>query len=454
MSLRDLTVTAVIVLLLPVAFLRPWIGVLVWSWIGYMNPHRLTWGFARTMPFAQWVALATLAGLLFTKDRKPLPRRPEVYLLVALWALFTVTTFMAAQQADAWEQFDKVSKILLVTFVTLLLFQDESRLRHLLYVIALSIGFYGLKGGIWAVATGGGNQVLGPPATFIAGNTEIGLAMNMVLPLLLLLSRHEKRWWIKRGLQVTFGFTIVAVLITYSRGALLGLLIVVPLIVLRTRARFLVLPLAFAGYIFAQPLAQAIMPERWLDRMGTISEYEQDLSARMRLNSWYTAWRIGLDHPFFGRGFRPFTLEIYLRYSPDEQLNTTQDAHSIYFQVLAEHGFLGLGLYVALILSTLLSLRGTMRQARGKPHLAFIGDAARMLQVSVIAYCTTGAFLSMSYFDLFYHLVAIAAILRVLARQPASEPAPAALQVRTSRIPGRLPVPRGASGLRARPQER
>jgi len=48
--MRDLFVTAVIFGLLPFIFKRPWVGILVWAWLSYMNPHRLAWGFALISP--------------------------------------------------------------------------------------------------------------------------------------------------------------------------------------------------------------------------------------------------------------------------------------------------------------------------------------------------------------------------------------------------------------------
>src|SRR5687768_15746890 len=187
MPIRDIFVFVVIVGSLPFCFLRPWIGVLVWSWVGYMNPHRMTWGFAHDMPFALMVAIATLAGLLATKDKYPLPGVREVYLLVLFSLTIVLSTFFAYYPEAAWEQFDKVWKILLMTFVTIILFQDPKKLRALLWVITLSIGFFGLKGGIFTLRTGGTQMVLGPEGSFISGNTEIGLALNMVLPFLVLL---------------------------------------------------------------------------------------------------------------------------------------------------------------------------------------------------------------------------------------------------------------------------
>jgi len=439
MSVRDLVVTAIIVALLPICFAYPWKGVLTWSWLGYMNPHRLTWGFARTTQFALFVAIATLLGLAFTKEKKRLPATIEVVLLFMLWGLFLVSTIFARQQADAWEQFDKISKIFLITIVTMVLFQDAKKLRTLVYVIALSLGYYGLKGGVWSIMTGGGNQVMGPEGTFIGGNTEIGLALNMILPLLLYLAVDEPRIWLRQLLRVTFCFSIVAILFTYSRGAVLGLAAVLPLIFLKSRARLFVPLLALVVAFFGQSALESVMPQEWLERMGTVKTYEQDLSARMRLNSWKVGYALGMDYPFIGAGFRPFTPEVYHHYTPEETINDWQDAHSIYLQVLAEHGVTGFVLYMLLILSTLVTLRRVMRAARRDPSKESLGRMAHALEVSMVGFLVSGVFLSMSYFDLFFHLIAIAVMLKVLVRLPAPELA--AAPATAASLPRQEPIP-------------
>ena len=424
MPIRDISLTIIIFGLLPVCLARPWIGVLVWSWLGYMNPHRLTWVFAYDMPFAQMVALATIGGILFTKDWYPLPRIREVYLLLALWGIFFLSTLFAIEPDAAWDQFNKVSKILLMTFVTLLLFQDPKKLRLLIWVIALSIGFFGLKGGIWALLTSGEFLLHGPEGSFIMGNTALGLALNMVLPFFLFLRREETRPWLRHLLLAMFCFSIIGVLITYSRGAFLGLAVVLALLFLKGRSKLLVLPLLVAG-LFLAPL---VVPERWFEKMDTIRTYDEDQSAVGRLRAWQVSYRLALDHPVLGGGFEPFSPELYYRYLPDRLLVTADigtGAHSIFFQVLAEHGFTGLALYVGLILSTLLSLRRMIRMSRGDPSRRWIYNLAQMLEVSLFGYLVCGIFLSMSYFDLFYHLVVIVVILKKLDLVQAQEAAQA-----------------------------
>lgn len=432
MTFRDVLLTCVVMGLLPFCLSRPWIGVLTWSWIGYMNPHRLTWGFAYDLPFGMMVMLATVAGLVFTRDKKGLPNAIEVYLLLALWGWFLVTTLFAFYPDEAWIQFNKVSKILVGIFLSILLLQEAQKVRALIWVIALSIGFFGVKGGIFSIMTGAQNQVLGPRDSFISGNTEIGLALNMVVPLLIFLQREETRVWRRRMLLAAAVLSIVASLGTYSRGALIGLAVVVPLVFLKSRARLVLLPL-LAIAIFVLP---SVMPTRWLERMGTIETYDQDVSANQRLNSWYVARELAKDYPIMGGGFRTFSKDIYEAYMPGyKYAGNEHDAHSIYFQVLGEHGFTGLALFVGLIASTLMSLRRVIWKTRRDPSQQWICSCAQMLEVSVLGYAVSGAFLSMSYFDLFYHLVAITVILKTLVKAPAPAPeASPALEPASSQV--------------------
>ena len=86
--MRDIAVFIVLLGVLPACFLRPWIGVLVFSWIGYMNPHRMAYGSAFDFPFAQVVALVTLAGFAVLVFRQGMPKmhwRRETVLILLLW---------------------------------------------------------------------------------------------------------------------------------------------------------------------------------------------------------------------------------------------------------------------------------------------------------------------------------------------------------------------------------
>src|SRR5574337_181926 len=71
--MRDIAVTLAVFGLLPFVLKRPWIGILVWTWLGFMNPHRMAWGFSTTMPFAYIVALTTFASMLYHRVQIRIP---------------------------------------------------------------------------------------------------------------------------------------------------------------------------------------------------------------------------------------------------------------------------------------------------------------------------------------------------------------------------------------------
>jgi probable O-glycosylation ligase (exosortase A-associated) len=435
-TIAGILLTLLIVATLPVCVLRPWIGGLVFAWIGFMNPHRLIGGFAYDMPYAKLVALATLAGLLVTKERYRLPRTREVYLIGALWVTFLCSTvFVALQPAAAWEKLVEVSKILLMAGVTIVLFQDRRKLNVLLLVIALSIGYFGVTGGVWSLYTGFADRLYGPPGSALGDNNDLGFAFTMVLPLFALLRRQFANPWLRRVLLATFALSIVAVFGTYSRGALIGLCVSLPLTLALTRTKDV--PVLLAAV--AACLAVYITPLQWVERMQTITPtvYRDDSSGSRRMKSWYVALRLGLDHPLLGGGFRPFEPDVYERYIPGYW--DDHDAHNHFLQVFGEHGFTGLILFTGLLVCLFLTLRRTARATRGDPDREWIRESAQFIGVSLVAYVVGGVFLNLPYFDLFYDLAAVVLILQRAAQAPGpviAEPQESLLRALWARVRG------------------
>ena len=99
--------------------------------------------------------------------------------------------------------------------------------------------------------------------------------------------------------------------------------------------------------------AITFMPDSWTNRMESMQNYQTDNSAMSRLRTWETLFRAALDRPLVGVGFRADSPVVFERYAPGaDEYDATSDgvfvAHSIYFQVLGEHGFVGLALFLAL----------------------------------------------------------------------------------------------------------
>lgn len=409
--MRDIAVTLAVFATLPFILKRPYIGVLVWAWLSLMNPHRLAYGFALTMPFAQIVAIVTLIGLFSSGEPKRFPWSREVIVLIFFIAWMILTTQFAVNPVAAGEHLEKVLKVQFMTFVMLLLINDRLKLELMVWVIVASLGIYGLKGGLFTIAKGGVYHVMGPSGTFIGGNNELGLAMLMAVPLMRYLQLQTPHKWLRLGLGALMALTIVAILGTQSRGALVGLIVVALMLTWKSRKPFITV--LFLALVL--PPAYQFMPESWHQRMGTIQTYEEDGSAMGRINAWHMAANMALERPL-GGGFESFTPKMFALYAPLG--DDVHDAHSIYFEVLGEHGYVGLVLFLLLWFFTWRSCTQAIRLVKRNQGEQWIADLSRMIQVSYAAYATGGAFLGLAYYDLPYMLMAMAVVLRVLAGQP------------------------------------
>lgn len=429
--MRDIFITAVIFGLLPFVFKRPWLGILLWSWLGYMSPHRLAWGFAYSLPFSMIVGLVTIVAFMASKEKKVMTwTRETVVLLVFIgWMLFT--TFFAFYPDLAWMQWDKVWKIQLMVFLTVLIITDRQKLHWLVWVIVLSFGFYGVKGGIFTILNGGAYRVQGPTGTFIAGNNELALALVMTIPLIRYLHLQETRRLFKMGLASAMVLTGVAAIGSQSRGGLVAMVAMGLFLWLKSRNKIVTgLYMAIAVLIMA-----SVMPQAWYDRMNTINTYEEDQSTLGRFNAWHTAFNLAKDR-ITGGGFETFQGPTFRQYAPDPW--NVRDVHSIYFEQMGEHGFIGLALFLLLGLLAWIRAQQIINRCKNDPERKWGADLAAMIQVSLIGYAAGGTFLGMSYFDLPYHLMVILVLVAKFTGLLEKQVAPLA---RFGNVPEAVPRP-------------
>jgi probable O-glycosylation ligase (exosortase A-associated) len=412
--MRDLIVTAIVFGSLPWILSRPYIGIFVWYWLGLMNAHRACYGFAYSFPFAQIVAITTLGSILFTKDKKSVPWDTSLVLLMLLYAHMAVTSATAWIPEAAWSKWIDFGKIVLVTVVMTTVIYGRERIRMLMLVSALSVGFYGFKGGIFTILTGGSYRVWGPPGnTFISGNNEIGLALTMVIPFIIALGKEERRKWLRLSLFFTAFLSSIATVFTYSRGAMLALGTAFSLMFIKSNKKYLLIPLIIPIVIFGKSL----LPDSLNERTATIGSYEQDMSAMQRVRAWKVAWRIALESPLLGAGFDFEDEQTYLRWmsytDPDDEWlgSDIHVAHSIYFQALGQHGFVGLALFLAILCSSLVKAKSLSRRAKLHQEIQWIDNYAAAIYTSLVGFMVAGAFLNKAWFDLIWLYVGLLAIL-------------------------------------------
>ncbi len=409
--MRDLIVLAVVFASLPVILFRPFVGLVVYSWLAYMRPQDMAWGMSRTLPLSMWVALAMLLGLVVTLGRERLATfRPQTVLMALLAAWISVTVLTAVMPEMAKEVYGHYWKGILIAVLTTGLVRDRERLRTLVIVIAFSLGFLGAKRGLFGLVQGGAQYNDGPGG-FMADNNSFALMLNMSLPLLVGIATTDPRRWVRTTAAVLAALTVPTIFFTFSRGGLLTLCLVAGLLIWRSKNRWLVggvMALALVGVV---ALTSSAVTDKYLQRAETLNNYEQDGSAMGRINAWKTSWYVFLDYPVFGVG--PNNLAaVFQRYSPEP--GRFRVAHNAYFQLLAECGLPGLLLFLGAIGAALWRMQRLRRQATQSSQ-RWIETQARMFQISILGYLAGSMFLNMAYNEVIYHLVGLTVCLEVVA---------------------------------------
>ena len=415
--MRDVLILLIVFGCLPFALFEPFIGVALWTWLSVMNPHRLTWGFSYNFPFAMLTAIATLLSLLLAPKKLKFPVNGTTVTLVAFTIWMTVTYLTAIHVSDSYDMWSRVSKTLLMTLVALAAVRSERQITIFVWLFVMSVAFFGIKGGVFAFLTGGEFKVWGPPDSQIEDNNAISVALIMMIPLLAYFYQHAPRRWIKPAMLASILLCIGSILASYSRGAFVAISAMLLFLAAKSRQRFLLIGLM----ALALPAMLAAMPDAWWERMATISSSSDnpDQSVQGRYNAWWMAWNLAKDRPIFGGGFEIYDPEVFARYAPDPL--DVHAAHSIYFQMLGEHGFVGLGLFLLL---AFLMWRTGARIIRGSPPgpYQWRADLARALQVSMVGFFVGGLTVNIGYWDVYYfELVLLVALEQLMIETKQSE---------------------------------
>lgn len=395
--MRDLVLGPIIIGLIAYGLVHPWLGVIGWTWLSIMNPHAYSWRLS-SMPVAAAMAGAIFLGLLLTKDRRVfyVSRETIVLMVFMLWMCITLPfSYYFDESFDLWKRVMKIDLMVLVAMVVL---YSKKHITTLTWVLVGSIGFYGVKGGLFTLVTGGSYRVWGPEGSYIGGNNEIALALVMIIPLMFFLRLNSESKWIKRGLMLAMFLCAVAAIGSQSRGALLAIAAMGFVLWSRSEKKIVT---AFFLLVFSVALL-SFMPETWWSRMDTIGTYQEDASATQRINAWWMAWNIAKDN-FFGAGFMVAKPSVCALYSPIPL--DCRAAHSIYFMVLGEHGFIGLFLFLLLWIFVWQSAGRLRLQGKKLPQTLWLSQLGAMCQVSLAGYAVGGAFLSLSYYDLPYNIL-------------------------------------------------
>ena len=413
--MRDLILTLVLFGLMPTCYRKPFVGLAVFSWLAYMRVQDLTWGFARGMRWSYYVAIVTFAGYLVSRERKRwFVRDPRCYVMMALTVLIGIGIVLSKQpnlkQLDRYLEYGKIVGVALFTTTIV---STKERLRVLLWIIALSFGFFGIKSGIAGIISGGHMKIIRGPGGMLADNNDFSLALSMAVPMLFHLGWTERRAEIRKVFFGALPLTIITVALTRSRGGFLSVSSALGMLVWRSKNRVQGILVA----VFVAVAGVLAAPADYKTRLLTILKPTEEGSANSRLKAWGIATRMALDNPVFGVGMYKFR-----QHYPQYDLNFQQGedvivAHSSYFQIWAECGTVCLLLYFSLIFASFWTCWQVRAEAKRRYHQSWIINYANLFEGSLVAFVVGSAFLNRAHFDLFYHWVSIIIAFALIARR-------------------------------------
>ncbi|MBI5850158.1 MAG: putative O-glycosylation ligase, exosortase A system-associated [Planctomycetes bacterium] len=427
--MRDLLVFVLVLLSLPTCFRRPFVGLLVFTWLSYMRPQDLCWGFARTIRFSLYVGITMIAGY-WARERGERPffkRNAGSTAMLALLLLTYLSTIPARKvDSDVFNGLFEFTKIVVVALFTIGQVDTRTRIRTLGWVIAVSLGFFGVKGGINGIATGGGAIHQGPGG-MLEDNNDFALGMVMCLPFLFYLGSAEAKKFVRLGAYVACGLSVVTIILTHSRGGFLALSTVFLMMAWRSgklfRATVVLGTFVTVFFLFA--------PQSVIDRYDTIDDVKvgrQDGSVEARLVSWGVAWEMVKDDPLLGIGFRNFEAN-YVAYAAIAYPGVPvipRVTHNSYLQIWSENGTPALVFFVVVLLSVFVVSHRTRALARRHGDMDWAIRYANMAETSIFGFLVGGFFLNRGHFDLTYQVVGFASAIYFTARAHAVLPADAA----------------------------
>ncbi|WP_333797331.1 putative O-glycosylation ligase, exosortase A system-associated [Rheinheimera sp.] len=434
--MRDILLVAFFFMAIYYSFKKPYLGVSAWIWIALTAPTKWAFGFSTSLRMNFTIVIVTFISYLFAfKDKKlSIGSIGFFIILFLIQCLISTLAQDTINSENVTQDYIEHVKTALLFIFTALILRTKHQIITFVWCIVLSISSYAGMEAVKFLLSGGGHQIVGRAGIIIDRN-DLAVAINMSLPLVFFLISVTENKLVKKGLWFLAILNIVAVIGTYSRGGFIGLSIIAIAAWLKSDKKLIWALLAFT----LLPLLYHQTPEEWRERQSTVSTAAtEDSSFIGRLWAWKISALIALDDPLTGAGYKAVTDPMLWRYyapytpgfgpieTPEIPVNLApKAAHNIYMQVLGDHGFVGLLLFLIILAKCFLANRANQRKARIH-QLPWLENFCSALNVSIVGYCITGMNVSLAYFDLIYAVIGLVVvcnfILREISKQNTNNP--------------------------------
>jgi probable O-glycosylation ligase (exosortase A-associated) len=413
--LRDLFLVCFLPYLVFLVFQRPFIGAALWIWSALLSPHRWVWGFAGSIRYNFLFAIVSFASYALYRHRPKMAWSGLATLIMIFYLWMSISTLLAISDTGTpFREWDIFTRVIALAVFCHMVMENKLHLDVFIWAMVIVLGGYGMLEGSKYLLSGLSHSVRGIGGT---DRNHLALFLVMVIPLAAYLRSQVVSRLLRLGLLVMIGIVAVAVIGTLSRGGLITLFGTGVGYLLISGRRFIPAAIAIAAFAFALTF---VMTDEVVERARTIQTADQDNSFAARTMAWKMSLYIALDNPVFGGG--PYAVQSYdvwskyvNRFDPDEFWETPdvsddyKAAHSIYFQVLGDTGFVGFFIYMTMLgFGLISSLRiAAAGRARSDTGLLQLGQG---LFLSLVALMIGGAALSVAYYDQVFATLALISV--------------------------------------------
>lgn len=396
---------------------------LIWGWSGLIALSMYVYGFMMNVQYVQIFAIVTLVLFVMKLDSEQIdfkPNRTSTLMIIFGFHAIASAALAASGLDRNWELCTNLLKTLLFCLLMPMLVTSRLRIHAMVVMLALAISFHGGLDGLKFLASGGSHYAHGNAK--LGDNNHFAMIIVLSIPLLLYLYFYSARRFIRWGFIATLVITTLAVVATTSRGGFATMVLVAIWVVMKGNRKvsgFLLMGLTAV-------LITQLAPASWSEKINTINQASEDASFMGRVAAWKRASAIAVDNPVFGGGFHAGqAASLFPQYRYKQGLLgfvTTPDvgypaaSHSIYFEVLGDLGFVGLFIFLSLILNAFVTgfEINNLVKTRGEDFF-WIKDLSDMLMASVLVFVAGGSLLSAAYFDFPYIIIMLMEVLKLHA---------------------------------------
>jgi putative inorganic carbon (HCO3(-)) transporter len=404
-------------LFLYVAFLglstsAPFVATLGYVWVDTFTPQNVAYIVLNQLPVAMIMGATAVGSYMLFDRRFPPPLSGQTLLMIAIAIWVNLTMVWAVAPSAAWDKWDwAVKTLVFATFIPFVIrsrIQIEAFAQTYVFSLAANIVPFGLK----TMVSGGGygrNLGLQGGNSGLAEGGLLSTVCLMAVPLAIHLASHSQLIPRMKLLPLAYWFiaslAVITAVGTYERSALIGIMVMAVFMWTRSKNKF---AFGLVGVVGAL-LMVYMTSSAWNQRIATIGTFEQENSAYTRILIWRWVLEFTATHPF-GGGFQAFVINHIELPGTATQAATIQFArayHSIYFEMLGEHGYPGLFMFLGLVGLTFYKLHRIGKQARDYPELAWVRSLSGALQSGLAVFMSAGAFVGIAFQPMFWYFIAM-----------------------------------------------